>query len=50
MTMETTQTDDGGALAARWILEILDLPRESAVTFGTSASACGSMAALFTST
>ena len=27
--------------AARWVLEALDLPRESAVTFGTSASACG---------
>ncbi len=27
--------------AARWMLEILDLPRESAVSFGTSASACG---------
>jgi len=28
-------------VAARWILEILDLPRGSAVGFGTSASACG---------
>lgn len=28
-------------VAARWILEILDLPRTSAVSFGTSASACG---------
>lgn len=28
-------------VAARWTLEILDLPRESAVNFGTSASACG---------
>ena len=27
--------------AARWVLELLDLPRESAVSFGTSASACG---------
>jgi glutamate/tyrosine decarboxylase-like PLP-dependent enzyme len=27
--------------AARWVLEILDLPRESAVSFGTSATACG---------
>jgi aromatic-L-amino-acid decarboxylase len=27
--------------AARWILEMLDLPRESAVSFSTSASACG---------
>lgn len=27
--------------AARWSLEILDLPRESAVSFGTSATACG---------
>jgi aromatic-L-amino-acid decarboxylase len=27
--------------AARWALEILDLPRRSAVAFGTSASACG---------
>lgn len=28
-------------VAGRWLLEILDLPRESAVGFGTSASACG---------
>ena len=28
-------------VAARWMLEILDLPRDSAVSFGTSASACG---------
>ena len=28
-------------VAARWILELLDLPREAAVGFGTSASACG---------
>jgi glutamate/tyrosine decarboxylase-like PLP-dependent enzyme len=28
-------------IAGRWVLEVLDLPRESAVTFGTSASACG---------
>ncbi len=28
-------------VAAQWILEILDLPRESAVGFGTSATACG---------
>ncbi len=28
------------AVAGRWLLEILDLPRESAVGFGTSASAC----------
>lgn len=27
-------------VAARWVTEILDLPRESAVGFGTSASAC----------
>ena len=27
--------------AAAWLLEILDLPRESAVGFGTSATACG---------
>lgn len=27
-------------VAAKWILEILDLPRESAVGFGTSATAC----------
>ncbi len=27
-------------IAGRWVLEALDLPRESAVTFGTSASAC----------
>ena len=27
--------------AARWLLEILDLPQQSAVSFGTSASACG---------
>lgn len=27
-------------LAGRWILDILDLPRESAVGFGTSATAC----------
>lgn len=27
--------------AARWTLEALDLPRESAVSFGTSATACG---------
>ena len=27
-------------VAADWILEILDLPRESAVGFGTSATAC----------
>jgi glutamate/tyrosine decarboxylase-like PLP-dependent enzyme len=26
--------------AGRWVLEILDLPRESAVNFGTSATAC----------
>lgn len=34
-------------IAARWILDILDLPRESAVSFGTSASA-GSLACLTT--
>lgn len=28
-------------IAARWLLDILDLPREGAVGFGTSASACG---------
>jgi glutamate/tyrosine decarboxylase-like PLP-dependent enzyme len=27
-------------IAANWVLEILDLPRESAVGFGTSATAC----------
>lgn len=27
--------------AGRWVLDALDLPRGSAVTFGTSASACG---------
>lgn len=27
--------------AGRWLLDILDLPRESAVGFGTSATACG---------
>jgi glutamate/tyrosine decarboxylase-like PLP-dependent enzyme len=27
--------------AARWILDVLDLPRGSAVSFGTSATACG---------
>lgn len=27
--------------AAGWVLEALDLPRQSAVTFGTSATACG---------
>ncbi|MFS2158565.1 aspartate aminotransferase family protein [Pseudomonas sp. Pseusp122] len=27
-------------VAARWLLDILDLPRESAVGFGTSATAC----------
>lgn len=27
--------------AARWVLDILDLPADSAVSFGTSASACG---------
>ena len=28
-------------VAGRWLLDILDLPRESAVGFGTSATACG---------
>lgn len=28
-------------IASRWLLEILDLPRGSAVGFGTSASSCG---------
>lgn len=28
-------------VAAGWLLQILDLPRRSAVSFGTSASACG---------
>ena len=28
------------AIAARWVLDILDLPREAAVGFGTSATAC----------
>lgn len=27
--------------AGRWLLDILDLPRQSAVAFGTSATACG---------
>jgi len=27
--------------AAKWVLDILDLPRQSAVGFGTSATACG---------
>jgi glutamate/tyrosine decarboxylase-like PLP-dependent enzyme len=27
-------------IAARWVLDVLDLPRESAVGFGTSATAC----------
>jgi len=27
-------------VAARWVLDVLDLPRESAVGFGTSATAC----------
>ncbi|MCP4202643.1 MAG: aspartate aminotransferase family protein [bacterium] len=29
------------SVAGRWLLEILDLPAESAVGFGTSATACG---------
>lgn len=29
------------ATAARWVLDALDLPRPSAVTFGTSATSCG---------
>jgi len=29
------------AIAGRWILDILDLPRSAAVGFGTSATACG---------
>ena len=28
-------------VAGRWLLDVLDLPREAAVGFGTSASACG---------
>ncbi|MEO1336142.1 MAG: aspartate aminotransferase family protein, partial [Myxococcota bacterium] len=28
-------------IASRWMLDILDLPRSSAVAFGTSATACG---------
>lgn len=28
-------------VAARWVLELLDLPRAAAVSFGTSATACG---------
>ncbi|MET4132791.1 glutamate/tyrosine decarboxylase-like PLP-dependent enzyme [Porphyrobacter sp. MBR-155] len=28
-------------IAARWVLDILDLPRDCAVGFGTSATACG---------
>jgi len=27
--------------AAKWLLEVLDLPRQAAVAFGTSATACG---------
>ncbi|EBA14777.1 Pyridoxal-dependent decarboxylase [Roseobacter sp. SK209-2-6] len=45
---QCASTEDGSpaafaieSQAARWLLEILDLPRESAVAFGTSATACG---------
>ncbi len=42
----STKTGGPGAaaietVAARWLLDILDLPRQSGVGFGTSASACG---------
>lgn len=32
------------AVAGRWLLQALDLPREAAVSFGTSATACGFVA------
>lgn len=45
---QSASSFDGGPSAAtleqqagKWLLEILDLPRESAVGFGTSATACG---------
>lgn len=45
---QCASTQDGGPAAyaierqaGRWLLEILDLPRDSAVAFGTSATACG---------
>ncbi|NRB17857.1 MAG: aspartate aminotransferase family protein [Rhodobacteraceae bacterium] len=45
---QCASTQDGSPVAdvlekqaGRWLLEILDLPRESAVAFGTSATACG---------
>ncbi len=45
---QSASSFDGGPSAAtleqqagEWVLEILDLPRESAVGFGTSATACG---------
>ncbi len=45
---QSASSFDGGPSAAvleqqagEWLLEILDLPRESAVGFGTSATACG---------
>ena len=45
---QCASTSDGSPVAdvlekqaGRWLLDILDLPRESAVAFGTSATACG---------
>lgn len=45
---QCASTEDGSPAAyaierqaGRWLLEILDLPRQSAVAFGTSATACG---------
>lgn len=45
---QCASTEDGSPVAdvlekqaGRWLLDILDLPRESTVAFGTSATACG---------
>ncbi|CUH86770.1 L-2,4-diaminobutyrate decarboxylase [Phaeobacter sp. CECT 5382] len=45
---QCASTEDGSPAAyaierqaGKWLLEVLDLPRESAVAFGTSATACG---------
>lgn len=45
---QCASTQDGSPVAdvlekqaGRWLLDILDLPRDSAVAFGTSATACG---------
>lgn len=45
---QCASTQDGGPAAyaierqaGRWLLDVLDLPRDSAVAFGTSATACG---------